>query len=97
MFKYTSNTLEKLENLLESIGYKVRYEKGNFKSGYCLINEKKVAIVNKFFAQEARINTLVEMLGTIEVNITMLDVKQQTLYLQVIHQHEVKNKSQQAA
>ena len=46
---HTKNTLKKLEILAKELGYKVRYEKGNFQSGYCLVEHQRVAIVNKFF------------------------------------------------
>ena len=40
----------KLENILESQEYKIRFEKGNFKSGYCIIKDKKVVVINKYFS-----------------------------------------------
>ncbi|MCB0617528.1 MAG: hypothetical protein KDC43_26050 [Saprospiraceae bacterium] len=67
MFKYTKHTLKKLETLFEEVGYTVRYEKGNFQSGYCLVENRKVAVINKFFETEGRINTLIDILGSIEV------------------------------
>lgn len=68
MFKYTANTLKKIEDIFFESGYVVRYEKGNFKPGYCILKDKKVAVVNKYFETEARINTLLEILPLIEVN-----------------------------
>ena len=47
--KLTKQFQKKLELLLESQEYKIRFEKGNFKSGYCIIRNKKVIIVNKYF------------------------------------------------
>ena len=46
----------KLENILESQEYKIRFEKGNFKSGYCIIKDKKVVVINKYFSLEGKIN-----------------------------------------
>lgn len=68
MFKYTANTLKKIEDIFSESGYEVRYEKGNFKPGYCILRDKKVVVVNKYFETEARINTLLEILPLIEVN-----------------------------
>ncbi len=68
MFKYTRNNLKKLENLFGAIEYTVRYEKGNFKSGYCMVENRKIVVINKFFDIEARINCLLEILSTLEVN-----------------------------
>jgi hypothetical protein len=67
-FKYTTYALKKLETLFEELEYSVLYEKGNFQSGYCIVQQRKVVVINKFFETEARINTLLEILGIIEVN-----------------------------
>ncbi|MCB0572651.1 MAG: hypothetical protein KDC66_22945 [Phaeodactylibacter sp.] len=67
MFKYTKHSLKKLEALLEELEYAVRYEKGNFNSGYCIVEDRKVAVINKFYDTEGRINCLLEILGSIEV------------------------------
>jgi hypothetical protein len=48
------------------LGYSIRYERGSFQSGYCLVHQQKIAVVNKFFDTEARINTLLEILDTLE-------------------------------
>jgi hypothetical protein len=67
-FKYTPNTLKKLEELYEEARYIVRYEKGNFNSGYCILEERKIVVINKFFSIEGRINALLEILPSIVVN-----------------------------
>src|ERR1700723_3706587 len=67
-FKYTPNTLKKLEELYEEARYIIRYEKGNFNSGYCILEERRVVVINKFFSIEGRINALLEILPAIEIN-----------------------------
>lgn len=67
-FKYSTYTLKKLETLFEELDYSVLYEKGNFQSGYCIVEQRRVVVVNKFFETEGRINTLLEILGQIEVD-----------------------------
>jgi hypothetical protein len=67
-FKYTPNTLKKLEELYEEARYIIRYEKGNFNSGYCILEERRVVVINKFFSIEGRINALIEILPSITVN-----------------------------
>lgn len=62
MIKYTPQLLKQLEEVFEEIGYKVRYEKGNFKSGYCILENQKVVLLNKFTVIESRISTLMEIL-----------------------------------
>lgn len=61
MVKYTPATLKKLEEALKEFAYEVRYEKGNFRSGYCVLEAKKVVVVNKFSTLESRIQSLIEI------------------------------------
>ena len=65
---YTKHTLQKIEDLFKELDYVVRYEKGSFQSGYCLVEGKRIAIVNKFFETDARINTLMDIFDKIEIH-----------------------------
>ncbi|MEZ5053725.1 MAG: hypothetical protein R2807_02980 [Chitinophagales bacterium] len=49
---------------------------GRFQSGYCILQDKKVAVVNKFLKREARINALIEILSQISIDVSLLDEKQ---------------------
>ena len=71
-FKYTPNTLKKLEELYEEARYIIRYEKGNFNSGYCILEERRVVVINKFFSTEGRINALIEILPSVNIDETEL-------------------------
>lgn len=85
-FKYTPNTLKKLEQLYEEARYIIRYEKGNFNSGYCILEDKRVVVINKFLAIEGRINALVEILPSIQVNEAELSGEMQKWYEQLKEQ-----------
>ncbi len=63
MIRYTQHGLKKLESLFKEIEYTIRYEKGNFQSGYCLVENRRVAVINKFYDVEGRINCLLEILA----------------------------------
>lgn len=80
MFKYTKHQLKKVENLLIEIGYTVRYERGNFQSGYAIVEDRKIAVINKFFDTEARINSLLDILSSIEVDTDQLEEKTAEFY-----------------
>ncbi|WP_026950179.1 hypothetical protein [Algoriphagus mannitolivorans] len=71
--KYTKHFLDKLENLFASSEYILRYEKGNFKSGYCVLKDTKIVIINKYFPLEGKINVLIDILG--ELNFDPKDFK----------------------
>lgn len=65
--KLTKQFQKKLELLLESQDYKIRFEKGNFKSGYCIIRNNKVIIINKYFTVEGKINALIEIIESLKI------------------------------
>jgi hypothetical protein len=73
---YTQHTLEKLESLLKSLGFKLRYEKGNFKTGSCVLENNRVIIVNKYSNLESKINALADLLQRSETDDTLLEDKQ---------------------
>jgi predicted nuclease with TOPRIM domain len=73
---YTQHTLEKLESLLKSLGFKLRYEKGNFKTGSCVLENNRVILVNKYSNLESKINALADLLQRSETEDTLLEDKQ---------------------
>jgi hypothetical protein len=78
--KYTQHTLDKVEKIIEDSGYIIRYERGTFQSGYCILQAKKVVVLNKFFQTEGRINTLIDLLPQLEINFDALTLESQKLY-----------------
>lgn len=83
MFKYTRHSLKKLEALLEELEYTIRYEKGNFNSGYALVEDRKIIVINKFFDVEGRINCLADILSSITVPSEALSEKSAKFYRQL--------------
>ena len=84
--RYTQHFLHKLESVFAETEYHLRYEKGTFKAGYCLLKDVKVAVVNKYFTTEGKINCLLEMLRTISIDPAGLSPKSRQLYLQILAQ-----------
>lgn len=82
--KYNQSTLNKLEKILEDAGYIVRYERGSFQSGYCILEHKKVVVLNKFLIPEGRINALMDIIPSVSVNYDLLTHDSQKLYDEVI-------------
>lgn len=66
--KYTQTTLDKLEKVLDETGYIVRYERGTFQSGYCILEQRKVVVLNKFLQMEGRINTLFDIIPQLSID-----------------------------
>ncbi len=86
--KYNQATLKKLENILEESGYIVRYERGSFQSGYCILENKKVVVLNKFLNPEGRINTLMDLIPAVNINYDMLTKESQKMYDEVMLKNE---------
>jgi hypothetical protein len=82
--KYTQNILDKIERIAEEAGYVIRYERGNFQSGYCILQAKKVIVLNKFFQTEGRINTLIDLMPQLEINFDALTLESQKMYEEVM-------------
>ena len=65
--KYTQATLDKIGKLIEEAGYIVRYERGSFQSGFCILEDRKVVVLNKFLSLEGRINTLIDLIPQLKI------------------------------
>ena len=92
--RYTQTTLDKLEAIPEQSGYVLRYERGNFQSGYCILEAKRVVVLNKFLQTEGRINTLLDLIPQLDINANLLTDELKKLYLEIASRSEAEgNKS----
>jgi hypothetical protein len=82
--KYTQNTLEKVERVLLENDYIIRYERGSFQSGYCILEAKKVVVLNKFLTVEGRINTLVDIIPQLNITPDTLSNESKKMYDEVL-------------
>jgi hypothetical protein len=82
--KYTQTILDKIEKIIEEAGYIIRYERGTFQSGYCILQAKKVVVLNKFFQTEGRINTLVDLMPQLDIQFDALTHESQKMYDEVM-------------
>jgi hypothetical protein len=82
--KYTQHNLDKIERIAEESGYVIRYERGTFQSGYCILQDKKVVVLNKFFQTEGRINTLSDLMPQLDINFDALTLESQKMYEEVM-------------
>ena len=65
--------LSRLEDRLRDAGYVLRYEKGHFRAGYCLVHERRVVVVNKFFDPAARLQTLQGIVAELQLDLSAPD------------------------
>jgi hypothetical protein len=82
--KYTQTTLDKLETIPEQAGYILRYERGTFQSGYCILESKKVVVLNKFLPIEGRINTLIDLIPQLAIDPGLLSEESAKLFDEII-------------
>ena len=64
----TKQTLAELEELAEKLGYKIRYEKGNFRGGYCILKDLRLLVVNSRNEHEKRVSIISKCLKEIGID-----------------------------
>lgn len=82
-YRYSKHFLNKLEDIIAESDYMLRYEKGNFKPGYCILKDTKVIIINKYYPTEGKINCLLDILKYIDIQPDGLSGKNKKLYLEL--------------
>jgi hypothetical protein len=90
--KYTQTTLDKLEAIPEQAGYVLRYERGSFQSGYCILEERRVVVLNKFLQTEGRINTLIDLIPQLDIKTETLTEESKKLFTGIISKLEAEEK-----
>lgn len=83
-FKYSKSLLNKLEDVFAESEYMLRYEKGSFKSGYCILKETQIVIVNKYYSLEGKINCLIDILRELDIDLAGLSDKNKKFYSEII-------------
>ncbi len=91
--KFNQLSLNKIEKILEESEYVVRYERGTFQSGYCVLEERKIVVLNKFLQTEGRISILMDLIPQLKINTDHLTPDTHKVYEEVIQQHEIANNS----
>jgi hypothetical protein len=87
--RFTPSTLEKIERVIAEAGYVLRYERGTFQSGFCILESRKVVVLNKFLQTEGRINTLIDLIGILQITPDHLTQESRKVYDDVIVKSEL--------
>ena len=67
--------LNELKELANQLGAKVRFEKGDFKGGYCLLKESKIIVVNKMANLQRKVMILAAALKELGIEEIYLSPK----------------------
>ncbi len=73
--KEFESVLQDLKDLAHQLGAKVRFEKGDFKGGYCLLKENKVIVINKMANQQRKVMILAAALKELGIEEMYLSPK----------------------
>jgi hypothetical protein len=85
--KYNQPTLNRIEKVLDEAHYIIRYERGTFQSGYCILEARKVVVLNRFLSVEGRINTLIDLIPNLTILPELLTPDTKKMYEEVISRY----------
>lgn len=60
----TNKLLSELETVVETLGYKIRKEKGSFRGDFCVLEGDKIVMLNKNHPDEFLIGQLMRFITT---------------------------------
>ena len=89
--KYTQTTLDKIEKVIEESGYIVRYERGSFQSGFCILEDRKVVVLNKFLQLEGRINTQIDLIPHLKIDVQALSPESKKVFDDIMGRYHAAN------
>ena len=83
--------IEQLKELVIQLGASVRFEKGDFKGGYCLLQEKKLIIINKLATSQRKAIILATALKELGIDQMYLTPKVREVIDEMIELEEHEN------
>jgi hypothetical protein len=60
--------LPELESIASQLGIKLRYEKGDFEGGYCVLKSERIIVINKKLSPSMRLSVLARGISEIGLN-----------------------------
>lgn len=66
--KEFESILRDLKSLANQMGATVRFERGDFQGGYCILKESKVIVINKLASTQRKVMTLSAALNELGVD-----------------------------
>lgn len=65
--------LEELEKFVRELGLTLRYERGDFEGGYCILRDQKMIVINKLANTQKRISLLARSIIEIGVDENLMN------------------------
>jgi hypothetical protein len=60
--------LSELESIASQLGIRLRYEKGDFEGGYCVLKSERIIVINKRLSPITRLSVLARGISEIGLN-----------------------------
>jgi hypothetical protein len=92
--KYTQTTLDKIEKLIGESGYIIRYERGSFQSGFCILEDRKVVVLNRFLPLEGRINTLIDLIPQLKIDVETLSPESKKVFDDIMGRYHAEGRGE---
>lgn len=67
--------ISQLKDIANQLGVIVRFEKGDFKGGYCVVKENKIILINKFASNQKKASILASALKELGIDNLYLNPK----------------------
>ncbi len=64
--------LGELEDVARQLGIELRYEKGDFEGGYCILKDRKILVVNKRLHEARKASSLAQALAEYGIETTYI-------------------------
>jgi len=81
--------LARTEALLKAAGFTVRYERGHFRAGYCVVHERGVVVVNRFFDAAARRLKLRELIAGLGLTYESIPEEHHELFADILKSNPI--------
>lgn len=65
--------MKELHTIAAQLGIKIRYEKGDFEGGYCVLKSERLLVINKKIPPNKRLSVLARGIG--EIGLNNIDLK----------------------
>jgi hypothetical protein len=65
--------LKELEEFVKGLGITLRYERGDFEGGYCVLKEQKMIVINKLANTRKRISLLSQSIVEMGIDENLMD------------------------
>ena len=63
-----ASMFQEFEQIAEQLNIRIMQEKGNFNGGYCLLEEKRIIVINKHKPIEQRVQALAQAIAKLDTS-----------------------------